>query len=59
MLNSSKHGTLSDAVLQSSQPALLSISGHEGEAGVDQDLHNETNHVLVQYGLQEFQMESS
>ena len=46
-----KHGTLWDTVLQSSQSALLSIDGHEGEAEVGQDLHNETNQVLVQYGL--------
>ena len=54
-----KHGSLWDAVLQSSQPALLSVAGHESEAVVGQDLHHETYQVLVRYSLREFQMESS
>ena len=48
-----------NAVLHSSKSAVLSFASHEGEAAVGRDLHNETNQVLVRYGLQEFQMESS
>ena len=52
-----EYGALRNAVLQSSQPAVLPVTGVEGEATVAQHLHDEAHHVLVRDGLQELEVE--
>ena len=55
----SEDRALGNAVLESSQPAALTIAGVEGEATVVQHLHDEAHHVAVRYCLQELEVEST
>ena len=52
------YGALGHTILESSQPAMLMVAGVEGEAVVEH-FHSELHHVMVQYCLQELEMESA
>ena len=46
-------------ILESSQPAMLTIAGVKVKAAVVEHLHNELHYVTVRYCLQELEVESA